>query len=130
VNTYAIWFQRAVVLGILVNCFFALPGIFIPNAVLAWVGAEPATEPVWPAFASLLLVLVSLFYIPAAVDPFRYCPVAVLAVLARGAGVVFFLVLYPGRAPALFGYIDLGFALVQGILLLLALRVGPAPEPS
>jgi hypothetical protein len=130
VNTYAIWFRRAVLLGILQDWFFALPGIFIPNAVLAWVGADPALEPVWPAFASLLLVLLSVFYIPAAIDPFRYLPAAVMTVLARFAGVLFFFVLYPGRFPALFGYLDLTFGLVQGALLLLALRAGPVSEPS
>jgi hypothetical protein len=128
VNTYAVWFRWAVVLGVLQDWFFALPGIFMPNAVLGFVGAEPAVEPVWPAFASLILILLSLFYLPGAVAPFRYLPNALLAVVARAAGVVFFFWLYPGRFPPLFGYIDLALTVLQGGLLVLALREGPAPE--
>jgi hypothetical protein len=126
VNSYAVAFRWVVVLGILANLFFALPGIFIPNAVLAWVGIEPALDPVWPAFACLLLLLLSLFYIPGAVDPFRYRAAAWLSVLARFAGVVFFFCLWTGYP--LFGTIDLVFGVVEGILLFLALRAGPDPD--
>lgn len=122
-NRYAGWFRWMVVLGILVNLTFALPGILIPNAVLDTVGYEPAYQPIWPAFASLLLLLLSLFYIPGAVNPFRYSAIAWLSVISRFAGVVFFLLLW--RAFPLFGYIDLIFGVVQGLLLYVALRRGP-----
>jgi hypothetical protein len=125
-NRYAVWFRGVVVLGILANLFFALPGIFIPNAVLALARIEPTHDPVWPAFASLLLLLLSLFYIPGAVDPFRYSPIAWLSVVARFAGVVFFFCLW--RGYPLFGLIDLVFGVVEGVLLFVALRRGPDPE--
>jgi hypothetical protein len=115
-----------VVLGILVNLFFALPGILYPNAVLAFAGVEPVYQPVWPAFACSLLLLLSLFYIPGAINPFRYTSIAVLSVLARFSGVVFFFFIWPGFP--LFGSIDLVFGIVQLVLLILALRRGPDPE--
>jgi hypothetical protein len=125
-NRYAVWFRWIVVLGILVNLFFALPGMFIPNSVLAHVGIEPVRDPVWPAFACNLLLLLSLFYIPAAVDLFRYTVVAWLAVFARLAGALFFLVIW--RVYPLFGCLDLVFGVAQFALLLLALRRGPDPD--
>jgi hypothetical protein len=119
---YEAWFGRAVWLGILANWFLAIPGIFVPNAVLGLAGQTPDLEhPVWPAFASLLLVLLSVFYIPGAVNFQRYKVVAILSVLARLAGVIFFLVLWPNLYPA-FGYIDLFFAVIQAPLLFLALK--------
>jgi hypothetical protein len=128
-NPYAIWFRRVVILGILLDWFLGLPGIFIPNAVLAWARAAPSVDPVWPAFASLIVVLLSLFYIPAAADPYYYKPLAVLTVLARVAEAGFFFVLYPGVFPPAFGYIELILGVLQGALLVLALRAGPVAQP-
>jgi len=130
VNKPARWFRWAVVAGILQDWFFALPGILIPNAVLGFAGAEPAVQPIWPAYACLLLMLLSVFYIPAAVDPFRYSPLAAATVAARAGGVVFFFFLYPGQFPAFFGYIDLTLTVLQGTLLTLAMIQGPEAEPS
>ena len=114
---FAAWFGRATWLGILANFVLAIPGIFWPNATLGLAGQTPDLEhPVWPAFASLLLVLLSLFYIPGAIDPRRYKATAILSVLARMAGVTFFLGLWPGLYPA-FGYLDLVFLLIQAPLL-------------
>jgi len=63
------WFGRAMWLGILADWALGIPGIFWPNATLRLAGQAPDLEhPVWPAFASLLLVLLSLFYIPGALD--------------------------------------------------------------
>jgi hypothetical protein len=122
-NRYAIGFRWVVLLGVLVNLSFALPGIFIPNIVIGLIGAPPAVYPIWLAFASLLLLLLSLFYIPAALDPFRYRPVAWLTVAARWAGVWFFLILQ-GQYP-LFGLLDLFFGITEGVLLILTYRRAP-----
>ena len=123
-NKYAIRFRQVVLIGVLVNLFFALPGIIIPNSVLSLVGGEPVIHTLWPAFASLLLVLLSLFYIPVALDPLRYTLFAWLTVLAPVGGAIFFLFLRPGEYP-LFGCIYLVFAVLEGLLLILALRAGP-----
>jgi hypothetical protein len=105
-----------------------IPAIFAPGWTLALFGQEPTPETSWVAFASFLVVLLSLFYIPGAVDPYRYPASAWLAVAARPPGVFFFLWLYPGRYPA-FGFLDLGLFLIQAPLLYLAMRAQPRPSP-
>jgi len=119
-SSYALWFRWALIIGLLKDWFFALPGIFIPNSVLAFLGSDIATFPIWPAFGFLLLVLVSLFYIPAAANPFRYQPNAWLAILARFAIALFFLVASAGGG-LLLGAADLILAVIQGGLLIMAL---------
>jgi hypothetical protein len=122
VNRYALWFRWAVVAGILQDWLLGVPGIVKPNAVLRLVKVKPVEQPIWPAFASLLLTLLSIMYIPGAVNPLRYRAVAILSVLARAAGVTFFFGLQRGKVPPWFGAIDLFFLLVQGPLLFLTYR--------
>ena len=94
-------------------------------------GADPVTPGLWPAYACLLLMLLSIFYIPAAVDALRYSTFALFTVVARLGGVIFFFVLYPGAFPPLLGYIDLTLTLLQGLLLALTLiNAGHAVPPS
>jgi hypothetical protein len=123
-DPFASWFGRVVWVGIAANLLLALPALLATRTFIEYVigpyeqvtaGADPL---VWPRFAALLLILLSAFYVPAAVDPTRYRAVAWLAVLARFAGAVFFL---PQRYVA-FGLYDLSFGVVQGLLLLLAIR--------
>jgi hypothetical protein len=104
-----------------------LPGLFIPNAVLGLAGDTPAWNPAWVALACALLTVLSLLYIPAAADPLRNWHYSVLTVLARVGGATFFFVLRPGQFPALFGTLDLSFAILQGVLLALAALVGDRP---
>jgi hypothetical protein len=128
VNKYAWWFRWSVFAGILQDWFFALPGILFPNTVLRVAQTEPATQPIWPAFACLLLMLLSVVYIPGALRPIRNAPMAVFTVVARLGGVVFFFLLYPGQFPVFFGYIDLILTLLQGSLLFMTLLQGPDIE--
>ncbi|MFN8063217.1 MAG: hypothetical protein U0P82_00340 [Vicinamibacterales bacterium] len=110
------WFSRVMWLGILANLGMALPTLLMPARMLAW-SRLPITVPiVWTQFSALLLVLLSAFYIPAAVDPQRHRAVAWLAVLARLAGVAFFVGLQP-REYHLFGYFDLTFFVPEAALL-------------
>jgi RoxA-like, cytochrome c-like len=124
-NTFAVWFHRLVWVGILANLALALPGLFATERLLAWLALEPASPVLWPRFASLLLILLSLFYIPAAVNLYTHRANAWLAVLSRFAGVVFFFV-HAGDY-ILFGVFDLIFGLPQAILLMLALRAQRQP---
>src|SRR5262245_66526695 len=94
------WFGRAVWLGILADWVLAVPTIFAPRWVLQTLGFRPTGDPVWTAFAALLVFLLSLFYIPAATNPARYRFNAWMTVFARPPGVVFFLILNPGHYPA------------------------------
>jgi len=127
-NRPAIYFRWVVLVGVLVNLSLGIPGIFLPAQLVALFGAPPPSHPIWASFASLLLVLLSLFYIPAALNPFRHRAAAYLTVAARFGGVWFFLA-YHGLYP-LAGYLDLAFGSVQAILLFLAFRAGEHPMVS
>ena len=110
------WFRRVVWTGIVANCALALPTLVMPERMLA-LSNLPVPDPImWTRFAALLLLLLSAFYVPAAIDPLRYRPVAVLAVAARGAGVAFFLFLQP-ESYRMLGYFDLVFLVAEGWLL-------------
>jgi hypothetical protein len=115
------WFSRVVWLGIAANLALAVPTLLMPARMLAFSNL-PITEPLlWTQFAALLLILLSAFYVPAALDPARYRLVAWLSVLARLAGFVFFVVFQP-REYHLFGYFDLVFFVPEAALLNLARR--------
>lgn len=105
------WFRRAVWLGILADFGLGIPAIFFPEKLFDLLGFRQTGDPVWTAFAALILVLLGAFYIPGANRPFRYRANAFLAVWARPPGVVFFLLLWPGIYPQ--------FALLDGVLFLL-----------
>jgi len=126
-NKPAKWFKRALWLGIIGDWVLALPVIFAPVWTLNLLGLRPTQDPVWTAFAALLVVLLSLFYIPGANQPYRYKLNAWFAVLARVPGVLFFLVLYPGLYPPL-GIFDAVLLVIQLPLLLLTMIHAPAPE--
>jgi hypothetical protein len=97
-NKFAVWFGRLVWLGIAANFVLAIPGLLWPEQLLAYFRFPPASPPLWPSFASLLLILLSLFYMPGAINPYHYRANAYLAVISRLAGVVFFL---RRRAPTI-----------------------------
>ena len=120
-STHAVWFKRTVWLGIVADWLLGIPVIFAPEKVLELLGFRATVDPVWSAFAALLVVLLSLFYIPGAINPERYRFNAWLAVFARPPGVIFFLILYPGAYPA-FGYLDGFLFLIQFPLLLLTVK--------
>ncbi|MGC2661867.1 MAG: hypothetical protein WA324_28240 [Bryobacteraceae bacterium] len=119
-NEYAKWFGRVVWLGIFANFALALPSLFMPDQMLAMYSLPSAAPTMWPSFASLLLILLSLFYIPAAVRPLYYPLVSWLTVLARLAGVIFFCLF--NTDYLMFGLFDLTFLVPEGILLALAVR--------
>ena len=122
----AVWFRRAVWLGILADWALGIPTIFWPQEVLGLLGFRPTADPVWTAFSALLVVLLSLFYIPGAQKPYRYRLNAWLAVFARPPGVFFFLILNRGYYPA-FGLLDGFLFLIQFPLLMATMRERP-PE--
>jgi hypothetical protein len=127
-NTAATWFRRVVFLGIAANVALAIPTLFIPERMIALVGLPPATPVLWPQFAAWLLLLLSAMYVPGALDPYGYRHTAVLSVLSRLAGVLFFAtqasVYYP------LGGLDLVFFVPEAILLRRALKQAPAPQPA
>ncbi len=110
--------------GVLLDWITGIPTIFDPVRVAEVLGQRPPGDPVWTAFSALLIVLISLFFIPAALDPYRYGMLAWLAVLVRIPVACFFLLLQPGQYP-LFGYVALVMVAVQLPLLVKAMREAP-----
>ncbi len=130
-NTYRIWFCRALILGFIISNFFAIPGIFYPQAVADLIGVEPPTQPVWLAFAFLLSFLVSWFYIPAAMNPLGNLPTAFLSVVARFVFAFFWICIYPlktetGAVPWIWG-VELGLGALQLFLFIKAIRKPSIP---
>jgi hypothetical protein len=121
VSSKARLFSWSVYAGIVVNMLLVFPAVFAPDTVTQWFGLEPASPAIWLRFSGWLLLLLSIFYVPAALDPDRYRLAARLAILARFAGAAFFLGqialadLPRGYLP--FGLADLAFGVVQGLLL-------------
>ena len=89
-NRYAIWFGRVVWLGIIANYCFVIPTLIMPQRVLAFLNLDPTNTPIWVQCAIYLLAQLSLFYIPAAIDPYRYRANAYLCIFSRLAGTAFF----------------------------------------
>jgi hypothetical protein len=128
-NRYAVWFSRVVWVGIVANCLLAIPTLLMPGPIMTLFGLPPAAPLLWPSFSALLLILLSAFYVPAALHPLRYLPVAWLSVLARLAGVVFFCIF--NRDYMQLGLFDLAFFLPEAALLTLAVREQKAhPEQT
>jgi hypothetical protein len=125
-SSHTVWFGRVVSLGVLANLTFSLPAIFVPELTLRLLSFEPALPHIWVRFSGMLLLLLSLFYLPAAWDLHRYRANAYLSVVARVSGAAFFgaAVIISGRSRAylLFCLVDLAFTVGQGTLLILALR--------
>jgi hypothetical protein len=117
------WFSRVVWLGITANLALALPSIAAPDQLVAMSGLPTVTPHLWVLFAGLLLILLSAFYAPAAIDPDRYRANAWLAVVSRLAGVVFF-----SGEPTyrLLGAFDLVFLVPEAVLLFMATRNEPS----
>jgi hypothetical protein len=110
------WFRRVLWLGIIANMGLAVPTLVAPERTMALSGVPIAVPVLWPRFAGLLLILLSVFYMPAGVDPNRYRVVAWLAVGARLAGVVFF-VGFQAAEYHMLGYFDLVFFVPEILLL-------------
>ena len=114
-NGYLLWFRRVMWLGIASNVIAAVFSITKTAMVLELLKLPPADPLVWPHFAAFLLILLSGFYVPAALDPSRNVFAAIFAVFCRFAGVAFFSVI-GGRYIA-FGLFDFVFGLPEAILL-------------
>ncbi|MGK7930779.1 MAG: hypothetical protein AB4041_05020 [Microcystaceae cyanobacterium] len=130
-NTYAKWFGRMVWLGIFVNLFFIIPLLFFPEALLSFLKMQIPVPIIWVRAAGLLLLEITIIYIPGAIDPFRYKATAWMSVLVtRGGGSSFFIlaVLFFNQSLGFLtiAVVDLLFGVTQGILLYLALKDAPA----
>jgi hypothetical protein len=124
----AVWFGRAVWLGILANFALAVPTLLVPERLIAMAGLPPASPLMWVRFSAWLLILLSFMYMPGAVNLYRYRAPAVLSVTSRLAGVLFFATQAPEYR--LFGLFDFVFLVPEAILLTIALRHAPVDDAS
>jgi hypothetical protein len=125
-NWAATWFGRVTWLGIVVNVALAIPTLLVPERVLVLAGLPEASPVLWTRFSAWLLLLLTAFYVPAAIDLYRHRTTAGLSVLARLAGVLFF-----ATQPRVYwplGVLDLAFFVPQAILLTAALRSAPLAD--
>jgi len=125
-GTAARWFGRVMWIGIFANLALALPTIAAPSMMIELMSFPTATPDLWPRFSAVLLVLLSVFYMPAASDPVRYRANAWFAVGSRLVGVVFFGLEPAYRVCAIF---DGVFFVPLAILLWLVVRHEQAPAP-
>lgn len=117
------WFRRVMWIGILANLALAIPTIVAPARMMTLTNLPPVEPLLWPRFAALLLVLLSIFYMPAANNPDRYRTTAWTAVGSRLAGVLFFLT--QPRVYLMLGMFDLVFLVPELVLLLQVARTTP-----
>lgn len=92
-TSISVWIARHTILlwlGVIVNVIFVVALLIDPRWLLDLVGI-PLKELVWARIAGGLLMIVTVFYIPAALDFGRYRATAYLAIFpARTFGAVFF----------------------------------------
>lgn len=126
-NPYAKWFGYVVWLGIAANILFIIPICFFPEWLLSLLKMTIPIPIIWVRAAGLLLLEISILYIPGAIDPYRYRATAWMSVLVtRGGGASFFLiaVLFFGQELGFLSIaiVDLIFGVTEGILLYLAMQ--------
>jgi hypothetical protein len=126
-------FRIVVWLGVIANWLFGLWAVFGDgNSLLAMLRLGRQDSLLWLYNYAILLMILSLFYLPAARDPFRYRANAWLLVVGRLVPATTFLI---GVA---LGYMPSGFftlfmadgsiGLIELFLLLHIFREGPRPR--
>jgi hypothetical protein len=116
-------FAIVVWLGVIANWSFGIWAIFIdPHSLLAFFKLGPMESTIWLYNYSVLLMILSLFYIPAAHDPDRYRANAWLLIVGRLVPAsTFFVGVLLGFMPAGFASLGIGdttFGIIELILLL------------
>jgi hypothetical protein len=94
-NTVSAWILRHTILvwfGIFLNALFIIPLLFFPQSFLDLFNI-PLEELIWARASAGLLMIISVFYVPAAVDFVRYRANACIAVFpSRTFGATFFFI--------------------------------------
>ena len=116
------WFATVVWIGILLNWTFAAWAFIDPHQLLATFDLGDVNSTIWMFNYSVLLAILSCFYIPAAKDPVRYRTNAWLLIVARLIPAsTFFIGASIGFMPRGFVKLGVGDATI-GIVALLLLR--------
>jgi hypothetical protein len=124
-NRFARLFSWSIWSGLLVIVFVALPGIFYPASVADLFHVRPPAEPIWPAFAFLLLFIVSWFHVAAALSPLDRLPTAFIVVIGHLLLALFCFWIYPSYQTGSLrwaGTVELTIGVIQFVLLVLTIR--------
>lgn len=119
-----VWFGRIVIAGVVINLIAAIPILIAPAWSLSVVSIPQPEPMIYARLVGFLVILLSLFYLPAALDPDRYRAVAWLAELARLAAALFFVAAARAldeRALYWLALLDFSFFLAPGVLLVAGL---------
>jgi len=121
------WFRRLTWVAIAANLAAALPLLAAPATAMAFAGLPATTDDLWPRLSALQILVLSVFYMPAAIDIDRYRAIAWLVIASHLAGALFF-ALKPGyRLLALYDFV---FAVPLAVLLTRAVRGGRGAAAS
>jgi hypothetical protein len=110
-SSVSIWIVRHTILlwfGIFLNVLFIIPLLFFPRWMLDLFGI-PLDQLIWARESAGLLMIISAFYVPAAIDFGRYRANAYIAVFPSrtfGATFFFFAVVLFGQPP---GFLSISF---------------------
>ena len=127
-NKYLRWYAPAVWLGVLANIAgFVIPVLLSPRWLLGRLHLPQSPyQDIWLRDAALLLLFLSVTYLPSATDPLRYKVNAIVGAVGRLLFSLFWIwpVLFANAAR---GYLALGaldgaIGLIQGVLLYKLLR--------
>lgn len=127
-NKYLRWYAPAVWLGVVANVFgFVVPVFLAPGWLLSRLHLPYSPyQAVWLRDAALLLLLLSITYLPSATDPLRYKVNAIVGAVGRLIFSLFWIwpVLFAGapRGFLALGILDGAIGLLQGVLLYRLLR--------
>jgi hypothetical protein len=133
-STLSIWIVRHTILiwfGIFLNSLFIIPLFFFPRWMLD-LFAIPLDNLIWARESAGLLMIISVFYVPAAVDFARYRANAYIAVFpSRTFGATFFFlaVVLFGQPP---GFLSISFvdALIGSTTLYCLIRIRTLEKQS
>ncbi|MFQ6021413.1 MAG: hypothetical protein ACE5NW_01720 [Acidiferrobacterales bacterium] len=122
------WFRITVGLGFVGNMIFVLPALFAPRYLETLIEVGTTNTLHWLQNVGILLLIITIMYIPAIKDPFRYLFISYLLVAGRfSAGLLFLLGVlfmnYPSGMLVLSGS-DLILSSIQAVLLYFMLRDG------
>ncbi len=129
-NSTAKWFSFVVWLGIACNVLFIAQELFMPDSVNSGLGLPEGLPTVWNQAHAVMVLALSIFYMPAALSPLRDPDYSWLLVLSRFLAAVFWVFMWRSN-PAFLSYLimDGAFGAVQAILLQMAVpsgnRLGP-----
>jgi hypothetical protein len=115
----AMQFSRVVWTGIVCNVMFCMPALVAPASSLAFMGFPPAPT-IWLPYSAQVLLMLTLFQVPIALDPHRYRVFAWLCVVARLGGLTFFTlvtVFSADRQYWIFALYDLAFLIPLTVFL-------------